>query len=390
MHGASAVARNPERLKKIFYNDGLSNNGIYALRMYVLGVPITVTIDDRFPLVEGNSIFAAASPDGALWGILIEKAIAKIYGSYESIVGGDPSVAIEMLTGAPSERYHHTDKTALEVWDLIREAEANGNMLSSSTPGTTNTKTSDLGIVGNHVYTILDTSEAFGKRLIRMRNPWGRETYSGPWRDDDASNWDLGLRYLVDYADENEGIFWIDYLTYHSEFLSTTVHFDTTEMKQSYFLGLDDYANYNYATGPYSYFLAKRHEFTITSPVDQKIYISSHVWPLKSYPDDCKGLYLGPQDSKHYIQLTDKDRSNRVISSQIRTWWRFDQSMNFDAIELKAGQQLQVVIELDWKTNSSRDFSLVVWSDGSQEVEITSDLPYSDTIRSAFPLTERR
>ena len=47
-------------------------------------------------------------------------------------------------------------------------------------------------------------------------------------------------------------------------------------------------------------------------------------------------------------------------------------------------------MELDWKTNSSRDFSLVVWSDGSQEVEITSDLPYSDTIRSAFPLTERR
>jgi hypothetical protein len=64
--------------------------------------------------------------------------------------------------------------------------------------------------------------------------------------------------------------------------------------------------------------------------------------------------------------------------------------MNFDAIELKAGQQLKVVIELDWKTNSSRDFSLVAWSDGSQEVEITSDLPYSDTIRSAFPLTERR
>ena len=102
MHGASAVARDPERLKKIFYNNELSNNGIYALRLYVLGVPTTVTIDDRFPLIEGNSIFAAASPDGALWGILIEKAIAKVYGNYESIVGGDPRNSIEMLTGAPS------------------------------------------------------------------------------------------------------------------------------------------------------------------------------------------------------------------------------------------------------------------------------------------------
>ena len=102
MHGASAVARNPDRLKRIFYNNGLSNNGIYALRLYVLGVPTTVTIDDRFPLIEGNSIFAAASPDGALWGILIEKAIAKVYGNYESIVGGDPRYSIEILTGAPS------------------------------------------------------------------------------------------------------------------------------------------------------------------------------------------------------------------------------------------------------------------------------------------------
>ena len=119
MHGASAVARNPERLKRIFYNNGLSNNGIYALRLYVLGIPTTVTIDDQFPLVDGDSIFAAASPDGALWGLLIEKAIAKVYGDYERIVGGDPRTSIEMLTGAPSNRYMHTDKTPLEIWNLI-------------------------------------------------------------------------------------------------------------------------------------------------------------------------------------------------------------------------------------------------------------------------------
>ena len=300
MHGASAVARNPERLKRIFYNNGLSNNGIYALRLYVLGVPTTVTIDDQFPLVDGDSIFAAASPDGALWGLLIEKSIAKVYGDYERIVGGDPRTSIEMLTGAPSNRYLHNDKTPLEIWNLILEAEANGNMLSSSTPGTSNTQRSDLGIVGNHVYTILDTEEVLGNKLIRMRNPWGRETYSGPWRDDDASNWDPLLRALVDHEDRNEGIFWIDYLTYHSEFTSTSVHFDTTEMKQSYFLALDDYLNFNYAKGPYSSFIAKRHELTLTSPVDQKIYISAHVWPLKSYPDDCKG-FIGPQSARHYI-----------------------------------------------------------------------------------------
>ena len=102
MHGASAVARKPGRLEKIFYNTELSNNGIYALRLYILGVPTTVTIDDQMPMVAGNSIFAAASPDGALWGMLIEKAFAKLHGNYESIVSGDPRHSIEVLTGAPA------------------------------------------------------------------------------------------------------------------------------------------------------------------------------------------------------------------------------------------------------------------------------------------------
>ena len=107
MHGASAVARKAGRIESIFYNTELSSNGIYALRLYILGVPTTVTIDDHLPLVNGNSIFAAASPDGALWGMLIEKAFAKLHGNYESIALGDPRHSIEVLTGAPSERYAH-------------------------------------------------------------------------------------------------------------------------------------------------------------------------------------------------------------------------------------------------------------------------------------------
>jgi hypothetical protein len=52
MHGASVVARKPARLEKIFYNDELSSMGIYGLKMYILGVPTTVTIDDIMPLSD--------------------------------------------------------------------------------------------------------------------------------------------------------------------------------------------------------------------------------------------------------------------------------------------------------------------------------------------------
>ena len=64
--------------------------------------------------------------------------------------------------------------------------------------------------------------------------------------------------------------------------------------------------------------------------------------------------------------------------------------MDYEGFELKAGQQLKVIMEMDWKTNASRDFSLVVWSDGSEAVEIVADLPYSNTISSSWVLTERQ
>ena len=87
----------------MFYNDELSSNGIYAFRFYVLGIPTTVTIDDELPLNNyGNSIFAGIGPDGSVWGMLLEKAFAKLHGTYETLMGGDPRHAIEVLTGAPA------------------------------------------------------------------------------------------------------------------------------------------------------------------------------------------------------------------------------------------------------------------------------------------------
>jgi hypothetical protein len=197
MHGASAVAKDPRRLHSIFYNNGLSSHGIYALRMYVLGVPTTITLDDRIPIVKGTSIFGAASPDGALWGMLIEKAFAKIHGNYESIESGDPRTSIDILTGAPYKSYFHNPNIDSKdtVWKAISQAVEDGNMISSSTPGTgDNTKSSEVGITNSHVYTILSTHTLDGQKVIRIRNPWGRnEKYIGPWSDK-AADWNDQLK----------------------------------------------------------------------------------------------------------------------------------------------------------------------------------------------------
>ena len=100
-------------------------------------------------------------------------------------------------------------------------------MISALTPGTNNAFSSDSGIARNHVYTVLDVHEVEGEKLLRIRNPWGVETYGGQWSDDDTSTWDQVLQgTATTFRDhfselnefENDGIFFIDYVTYHQEF----------------------------------------------------------------------------------------------------------------------------------------------------------------------------
>ena len=48
----------------------------------------------------------------------------------------------------------------------------------------------DYGLVGSHAYTLLGAADLKEgnktvHKLIKVRNPWGHEMYTGPWRDDD-------------------------------------------------------------------------------------------------------------------------------------------------------------------------------------------------------------
>jgi hypothetical protein len=122
MHGASVVAEVPTRLGSVFLNNELSNNGIYGLNVYVLGVPFTLLIDDKIPYNEntGTTIFAHTSADGALWGPLIEKAFAKLHGNYEAIIAGDPRDSIHTLNGSPGYIVDHVGPEDEDsIWDLI-------------------------------------------------------------------------------------------------------------------------------------------------------------------------------------------------------------------------------------------------------------------------------
>lgn len=69
-----------------------------------------------------------------MWVIMLEKAWAKVHGSYERIEGGDPQLTVRDLTGAPGETYNlKTGKqTPDEVWQNLKEADEQNYIICCS------------------------------------------------------------------------------------------------------------------------------------------------------------------------------------------------------------------------------------------------------------------
>lgn len=109
LSSASAVAAVPSRIQKMFVNTEYSTDGAFEIYFYVRGEKVSVTIDDRLPIMNYPPGYSTVyptlnshpAPSGAWWLVLLEKAFAKLNGNYTQINSGAPSEALRAITGMP-------------------------------------------------------------------------------------------------------------------------------------------------------------------------------------------------------------------------------------------------------------------------------------------------
>ncbi|XP_069668671.1 calpain-A isoform X3 [Periplaneta americana] len=204
--------------------------GIFHFRFWQYGRWVDVVIDDRLPTYYGKLVFLHSSEHNEFWSALLEKAYAKLHGSYEALKGGTTCEAMEDFTGGVTEMYE-LNQSPSNLYRIMLKAYERSSLMGCSIepdPNVLEAQTAE-GLVKGHAYSItkvkyvdIQTPRSSGKiPLIRLRNPWGNEAeWNGPWSDKspewrfipDEEKEEIGLTF------DDDGEFWMSYKDFQNHF----------------------------------------------------------------------------------------------------------------------------------------------------------------------------
>lgn len=205
--------------------------GVFRFRFWQYGQWEEVVVDDRLPTYNNKLVFLHSTEKNEFWSALLEKAYAKLCGSYEALKGGQTAEAMEDFTGGVTETFQ-TAKVPDNFFKLLCKAQARQSLMGCSIEAKPNEVEAKgaLGLIKGHAYTITSVQKVHARgrevELVRIRNPWGNEReWEGAWSDE-SDEWkhlseeekrQIGLTY------DDDGEFWMSYDDFKKYFTKVEV-----------------------------------------------------------------------------------------------------------------------------------------------------------------------
>ncbi|KAM6082737.1 LOW QUALITY PROTEIN: calpain-13 [Chlamydotis macqueenii] len=167
--------------------------GIFHFRFWQYGDWVDVVIDDRLPFLNGRYLSVQPRTSNEFWPSLLEKAYAKLQGSYQNLHGGYLSDALVDFTGGVQVQFSLKDPPP-DLEEILKAADKSRCLMGCSTSGQLR-RNIELrnGIIQGHAYTVTGAVKIRykngWKHIIRIWNPWGHGEWKGPWSDN-SPQWD--------------------------------------------------------------------------------------------------------------------------------------------------------------------------------------------------------
>ncbi|KAG1935840.1 calpain-1 catalytic subunit [Pimephales promelas] len=203
--------------KVVPYGQSFSNNytGLFHFRFWRFGKWYDVVIDDKLPTIDGKLIFVQSKTYNEFWPALLEKAYAKVCGSYADMHCGRVSEALIDFTGGVHMHYE-LKRAPSNLWEIMYRAFQSEVLMGCETPpGNRNEEQLPTGIVLGHAYTVTKVYQVMsGKgpvKLVRLFNPWGDLEWNGDWSDRSCLWNNVSVEDRKQHLDSENGEFWMSF-----------------------------------------------------------------------------------------------------------------------------------------------------------------------------------
>eukprot|EP00929_Paragymnodinium_shiwhaense_P059396 TRINITY_DN2974_c0_g1_i7.p1 TRINITY_DN2974_c0_g1~~TRINITY_DN2974_c0_g1_i7.p1 ORF type:complete len:463 (+),score=81.10 TRINITY_DN2974_c0_g1_i7:74-1462(+) len=243
----AAYAEFPDAVMDLFVHKTLALDGHYCVSLYSYKERrfVQIDIDDRLPTNKrGEPMNVHMTESGEIWPCLLEKAFAKYSGGYHNIDGGFSDFAFGAFTGCTDlATYMRKDDegewealapkyTTNSVQDaggmaitgtesddsmlhLLAEYDTKNYLMSCGSHAGSDTEMNKSGIVQGHAYSLITVKldiMGTGFNLLCLRNPWGKQEWSGDWSDNSAL-WDEHPEVAQEcgFTKDEDGLFWMDW-----------------------------------------------------------------------------------------------------------------------------------------------------------------------------------
>ena len=186
-----------------------------------------------------------------------------------------------------------------QIWDFIGDHLSNGDLITAGTPGTSDSMKDKWGIVQSHAYTVAGrVTLKNGEKLVRIRNPWGKDSYRGQYGAD-SPKWTSALEKEVpDAKNADDGYEYLPIAQFKVSFERLAANHNAEKMKMDYYMMLDDKSKNKPKAGVQTQISDScganclLHEVTVVSSKAQKVWVQLNLWNEKTMGKDC------PKDAK--------------------------------------------------------------------------------------------
>ena len=204
----------PPLIERLLMTKEKDDSGCYKVKECYFGQWKVITLDDYIPCSPGGLPLFSMTSKLDLWIMLLEKAYAKMHGSYSTLKNGHTYEALMDLTGCPCKYFSFSDHYIIQMlknddlWLKIKEFNERSFLISLSL-APSESEAEEGSLLPSHSYTVLDICETKSAKLFKIRNIWGAFEWDGDWSNN-SPLWTAELRKELNNGDEDETVFWMN------------------------------------------------------------------------------------------------------------------------------------------------------------------------------------